>query len=49
MADALITTIFGKIDNDNSGTITQSEMDSVFKVFDKDGEMKILAYVYKEN
>lgn len=38
MADIeLIKKIFGAIDNDKSGTITDVEMVAVFKLFDADG------------
>ncbi len=35
---ALINAIYGKIDCDSDGKISQGELDAVFKSFDKDGE-----------
>ena len=36
----VINRIFSKIDVDQSGSISKSEMDNAFKLFDKDGENK---------
>ena len=35
---SVIESMFSKIDSDKSGSITQTEMDDVFKVFDADGK-----------
>ena len=37
----VIEAMFTKIDADQSGSITQTEMDAVFKVFDADGKVAI--------
>lgn len=46
MADGeVVAKIFSKMDADNSGTICQSELNSAFKDFDKDGRL----YEYNVN
>jgi len=40
-ADVVIANIFSKMDTDGDGTICIGEMDTCFKLFDKDGNGKV--------
>jgi len=41
--EAVIATIFSKMDSDGDGTISCGEMDTCFNLFDKDGDGKVSA------